>query len=267
MSSSKVKFLSILISFFSTIFLSSCVETKKIVYFQNINNDEMNVKVIVPKAKTLQPNDILAIVVNSLSEESNTLFNLPNINSLTVSNFSSNMGMGRAQPLGYRIDSLGFISMPLIGKIKIKDLSVQTASDSLENRLAKFLKEPTVSIRILNHKFSILGEVNRPGVYNLIEDYISIPEAIGMAGDLTIFGRRDNILLIRESVEKGREMIRLDLTSKDLLSSKYYYLGQNDILYIEPLKTRATSTDQNYQLVPIFTGIVSALGILILNLK
>lgn len=247
--------------------LTSCVQTKQIVYFQGDTTRYSVKETVSSKPKQIGSKDILAIVINSLSEESNLLLNAPNISSLTVSNYSINNGMGKSQPIGYAVDSVGYISMPLIGKMKLKGLTLDAAADSITIRLSKFLKEPVVSVRILNHKFSVLGEVNRPGVYNLINDNTSILEALGVAGDLTIFGKRNNVLLIREQLSGKKELIRIDLTSQDILSSKYYYIENNDVLYIEPLKTKATATDQNYQLVPIFTGIVSALGILILNLK
>lgn len=247
--------------------LTSCVQTKEIVYFQGDTTKYIVMQVPPPMIKKIQPKDILAVVVSSLSDESNAVFNLPNLNALTFSNFTINPGTGRSQPVGYTVDSLGFVSLPLIGKIHLSGLTLFAASDTITTRLNKYLKEPTVSVRILNHKFSVLGEVNRPGVYNLLEDRVTIPEALGLAGDLTIFGKRNNILLIRERTIGKRELVRIDLTSRDILSSPYYYIEQNDVIYVEPLKTRATSTDQNYQLVPIFTGIVSALGILILNLR
>jgi polysaccharide export outer membrane protein len=259
--------LSLLICLVSLSMMTSCVETKQIVYFQGDTTRYISLQVPPPAIKTIQPNDILAVMVSSLSDESNVIFNMPNVNNLTVSNFSSTNGMGKSQPSGYYVDSLGYISMPLIGKVLLKNLTLHVASDTIRKRLSQFLKEPTANVRILNHKFSVLGEVNRPGVYNLLEDRITIPEALGMAGDLTIFGKRNNILLIRERILGKRELVRIDLTARDILSSPYYYLEQNDVLYIEPLKTKATATDQNYQLVPIFTGIVSALGILILNLR
>lgn len=245
--------------------LTSCVQTKQIVYFQGDTARYISMKAPLPLVKTIQSKDILAVLVSSLSDESNAIFNLPNVNALTYSNYSINSGMGRSQPVGYSVDTLGYVNLPLVGKVKVKGLTTNVAADTISNRLAVYLKDPTVSIRILNHKFSVLGEVNRPGVYNLLEDRVTLPEALGMAGDLTIFGKRDNILLIRERVYGNRELVRIDLTSRDILSSPYYYIEQNDVIYIEPLKTKATATDQNYQLIPVISGIVSALGVLLVN--
>ncbi len=247
--------------------LTSCVQTKQIVYFQGDTAKYISMKVPQPGPKYIQPSDLLGILVTSISSGSNELFNAPLLGGVNVINYSQTPGQGRNQPLGYMVDSLGDVVLPLVGRINVKDKTITQASTLIESRLKEFLKEPSVSVRILNHKFSVLGEVNRPSVYNLVEDRLTLTEALGMAGDLTIFGKRSNVLLIREAKDGMREMVRIDLTRKDILSSKYYYVQPNDIIYVEPLKTKATVTDQSYQLVPIFTGIVSALGILILNFR
>ncbi|WP_052353969.1 polysaccharide biosynthesis/export family protein [Flectobacillus major] len=257
----------LLIGFVSLSLMTSCVQTKKIIYMQGDTSKYLSSFVPKMKPQTINSGDLVSIMVVSLDAESNVTFNFMNLSNLSISNFSNSQGLGKSQPLGYLVDSAGFVNMPLIGKILLKDLTLSAASDSIGLRLKNYLKEPTVSVRILNHKFSVLGEVNRPAVYNMVEDRTTILEALSMAGDLTIFGRRENILLIRESLDGKREMVRVNLTKREFLDSDYYYIRPNDVLYVEPLKTKATATDQNYQLVPIFTGIVSALGILILNLR
>lgn len=259
--------LSLLLGCFLVLSLNSCVQTKQIVYFQGDTSRYISLKVPVATPRYIQPSDILGVLVTSISTGSNELFNAPLAGNMSVSNYSQNPGQGRNQPFGYLVDSLGNIVMPLIGKINVKDKTIDQAALLIEAKLKDYLKEPSVSVRIANHKFSVLGEVNRPSVYNIIEDRLTLTEALGMAGDLTIFGKRENVLLIREGKNGLREMVRIDLTKRDILTSPYYYVQPNDVIYVEPLKTKATVTDQSYQLVPIFTGIVSALGILILNLR
>lgn len=259
--------LSLLLGCFLVLSLNSCVQTKQIVYFQGDTTRYISLKVPAATPRYIQPSDILGVLVTSISTGSNELFNAPLMGNMSVSNYSQNPGQGRSQPFGYLVDSLGNIVMPLIGKINVKDKTVDQAALLIEAKLKEHLKEPSVSVRIANHKFSVLGEVNRPSVYNIIEDRLTLTEALGMAGDLTIFGKRENVLLIREGKNGLREMVRIDLTKRDILTSPYYYVQPNDVIYVEPLKTKATVTDQSYQLVPIFTGIVSALGILILNLR
>ena len=173
------------------------------------------------------------------------------------------------QPIGYEVDSIGNIELPIVGIVNVRGLSCPEASDTIRNRLNKYLKHPTANVRILNHRFTILGEISRPATYNIIDNNLSIVEAIGMAGDLTIYGRRDNIILIREEHGK-REQIRLNLLSRDILSSPYYYLRNGDIVYIEPSMVKSTYNDRSYQMLPIVTSIVSAvtsLGVLILSLS
>lgn len=253
-------------------FFTSCVtvDTRKITYFQSADTLPYQVlPPITPQVTRIGPDDILAVTVSSLSEESNIVFNFPNINALNTTVFAgNNMGgqMGR-QPLGYLVDSTGKIEMPLVGKVKLSGLTLQQAGDSIKVRLLNYLKEPTVNVRYLNHKFTVIGEVNRPGVFNLLDDHTTLPEALGMVGDLTIYGLRKNVMLVRTNNDK-REVIRIDLTSRDFFNSPYYYLRNNDVIYVDMDKGKVTFTDQRVQriqLIPIFTGIATTV-VVILNL-
>jgi polysaccharide export outer membrane protein len=217
---------------------------------------------MIPK---IQADDILAITVSSLSEESNIIFNFPNINPITTTSFPGGIGGGaKNQPLGYLVDPAGNIEMPLIGKAKIIGLTLEESGTLIKEKLEKFLKEPTVNVRLLNHKFTVIGEVNKPGVYNLLDNHTTLPEVIGMAGDLTIYGRRDNLMIIRITNGK-REVVKIDLTKRDFLDSSYYYIQNGDMVYVETMKGKITSTDRTIQLIPIVTGVASTF-ILLLNL-
>ncbi|MBA4850542.1 polysaccharide biosynthesis/export family protein [Emticicia sp. BO119] len=259
--------------FFSGVlfFASSCVRvtTKDITYFQS--DDSLSYQTlpsITPQVTLIQPDDILAVTVSSLSEESNVIFNFPNINPLTTTSFpgvNSGGGMGRNQPLGYLVSPQGNIDMPLVGSIQIKGMTLEQSADSIKSKLLKFLKEPTVNVRFLNHKFTIIGEVNRPAVFNLLDDHTTLPEAIGMAGDLTIYGLRKNVTLIRTTGDK-REVVKIDLTKRDFFNSPYYYIRNNDVIYIDINKGKVTYTDQriqNLQLIPIYTGIVTTAALIL----
>ncbi|RYU93741.1 polysaccharide biosynthesis/export family protein [Emticicia agri] len=251
-------------------FVSSCVRvtTKDITYFQS--GDSLSYQTlpsITPQVTFIQPDDILAITVSSLSEESNVIFNFPNINPLTTTSFPGGTGggMGRNQPLGYLVSPKGNIDMPLVGAISIKGMTLEQAADSIKVKLLNFLKEPTVNVRFLNHKFTIIGEVNRPSVFNLLDDHTTLPEAIGMAGDLTIYGLRKNVTLIRTTGDK-REVVKIDLTKRDFFNSPYYYIRNNDVIYIDINKGKVTYTDQrvqNLQLIPIYTGIITTAALII----
>ena len=250
---------------------SSCVRvtTKDITYFQSKDSLAYEtMAAITPAVTKIQPDDILAVTVSSLSEESNVIFNFPNINPLTTTYFPGGTGggQGRNQPLGYLVTPKGNIDMPLVGSVRLTGLTLEQAADSIKVKLLNFLKEPTVNVRFLNHKFTVIGEVARPAVFNLLDDHTTLPEALGMAGDLTVYGLRKNVMLIRTTAEK-REVVRIDLTSRDFFNSPYYYLRNNDVIYIDVSKGKVTYTDQRIQtlqLIPIFTGIATTV-ILIFN--
>lgn len=250
--------------------LSSCTTTKQTIYFQGDTASYISLKPIIPRSVRAQPEDILGITVSSLSEESNKMFELPISAGLHYAIYPGTIGGGTGlQPLGYQVDSLGLIEIPLIGRVKVSNLTTSEVADTLRRKLNLYLKEPTVNVRILNHKFTILGEINRPATYNILDNRTSIIEAIGMAGDLTIFGRRENVVIIRQENNK-REQVRVNLLSSNILNSPYYYLRNGDIIYIEPSRVKVTSNDRTFQLLPIVTSIVGAfvaVSALIINLK
>ena len=249
----------------ATAFLPSCISPKSIVYFQGDTLRYSVDSIRQSYTPPIQPNDLLSIVIGSLSPESDAIFNVPSQYTTVTTNYAASGSGSRQQSLGYLVDSDGYIEMPLVGRIRVRDMKTQVAADTIRARLLTYLREPTVTIRSLNFKVSVLGEVVRPAVYVISDEKITLPELLSLAGDLTIYGRRDNITIIRE--ENGlREYAKVDLTSRNIFDSPYYYLHKNDVIYIEPIKARMTATDRNVQLIPVITGIVSALGILAFNL-
>lgn len=263
-------FIPILVLSILVFLLSGCSTIPKTVYFQGDTSRIVPLKVIKPSVVRIKSNDILGITVTSISEDVNKLFELQITGGLRYSGYpnvqSNGMGM---QPIGYEVDSIGNVELPIVGTVSVNGLSCSEAADTIRNRLNRYLKNPTTNVRILNHRFTILGEVARPATYNIVDNSLSIVEAIGMAGDLTIYGRRDNVILIRE--ERGkREQVRLNLLSREILSSPYYHLKNGDIIYIEPSVVKSTSNDRSYQMLPIVTSVISAvtsLGVLILSLS
>lgn len=246
---------------------TSCVSPKSIVYFQGDSTQYRSERISQTYRPVIQQNDILSIIVGSLNAEANELFNIPNKFTVVSSNYSTTTGGGaRMQPLGYLVDTDGNIELPLIGKVKVAGLLTQDASDVIRTKLEEYLKEPTVTVRNVNFKVSVMGEVVRPGVYVIPDEKISLPEVLSMAGDLTVYGNRKAVVLIRE--ENGqREHIRLDLTTRDIFNSPYYYLHKNDVLYIEPVAARVTSTDRVYQLTPLIVSIATALSLIFVRFK
>jgi len=250
--------LSLIVSF------SSCVSRQDVTYFQSssIENDSEQLEIARKYVATIQEGDILQIIVSSLSPEASAMFNPfpPQANILQQSQ-TNNLPPAN----GYLVDPEGNISLPLVGKVQLKGLSTTSANDLITQKLNKFLQQPTVSLRILNYKVSVMGEVNRPSVYTIPNEQITLPEAISLAGDLTIFGKRNNILVIRE-IDGKRNFVRVDLTKRDLFSSPYYYLHANDVVYVEPTKGKVTSSDRTIQLAPIVISGLSLLTVLITTL-
>jgi len=248
-------------------FTTSCVSPKTIVYFQGDSLRYSSQEITQKYVPLIQPNDILSIVVGSLNAEANEVFNTPNLFTTTSTNYSATGG-AKMQPLGYLVDSDGTIEVPLVGKVKIGGLRTTDAADTIRTRLMSYLKEPSVIVRNLNFKISVLGEVKLPAVYVIPDEKITLPEVLSLAGDLTIYGNRSNVMIIREENGK-REYARLDLTSREVFNSPYYYLHKNDVIYVEPVKSKMLDTDSRIRTVPLIATIVggiSTLGILILNI-
>jgi len=230
------------------LFSPSCITRKDISYFQDISDTLTVGKITQDYEAVIQPGDIVSVHVTSLSQESNAFFN------------SVDEETGRLMANTYLVDASGAIEMPLIGNIKISESTTQVVKYLIRNKLDKYLVEPTVRVRIKNFKVTVLGEVAKPGVYSIPDEKITLVEALGLAGDLTIFAQRNNVLLIREK-DGNRQFVKLDLRSKDFFESEYYYLHSNDILYIEPGKGKIASADAWYRILPIVFSGLTALGL------
>jgi polysaccharide biosynthesis/export protein len=230
--------------------VTACVNPKSATYFSDQKDAE--IKTSNQSAKALiRNNDVLNINVTSMSTQPTNLFNISNVSS--NSNPSSSFpGLYNSQPAGYLVDPEGYIKLPYLGKIKAEGLSSNELADTITNGILskKLMIDPIVNVRLLNFKVTVLGEVGRPMVINVPNEKISILEAIGMAGDLTMFAKRDRVLLIRE--EDGKKVTkRLDLNSSSMLTSPYYYLKSNDVIYVEPNNAKISSTSKSRQVLPI----------------
>jgi polysaccharide export outer membrane protein len=248
------------------LFMQSCRSLREIALFQS--SDSVLVKQIpkvIPDVPKVQPNDILAITVSSMDQTSNEVLNFANVNRLYTSLFpGTSAGGGQAgQPLGYLVDSFGRVELPFIGKIQVSGYTLSETADIVRGLIdSSLVAEPAVNVRFLNHKFSVMGEVGRPGTYNLLENRTSLPEALAMAGDIGVFGNREYVLLVRQN-DQTQEMVRLDLTTDFIFTSPYYYLKNGDVIYVEPLKEKATTTDRRVQLAPIVLSAVSTTIVLL----
>ena len=238
--------------------LSSCVNTRKATYFVDQQDATLPSSVTIPQTIITQ-NDLLSITVSSLNAQASALFNAPNVTGGTTSGSGAPI-----QSSGYLVDADGNIQFPLLGTIKASGLTENQLKATLIKSLIdkKLLLDPIVTVRHLNFKVTVLGEVGNPTVVNVPNEKITLLEALGLAGDITIYGKRDNVMVIRE--ESGAKVIkRLNLSSSELFNSPYYYLRSNDIVYVEPNKTKVASSSRGTQLLPIILSGLSFAAIII----
>ena len=222
-----------------TTICTSCYYNKKWVYLQDKSYSENQVTQVrnEPTSYRLRPNDILSVKVKSTAEEGTSdIFNIsPSQNFMTVD-------AGNLYMQGYSIDNLGQITLPILGKITVVNLTVDEAETLIQKETNRYLKNATVIVKLASYKITVLGEVKSPGYKYIYNEQVTLLEGLGMGGDLTENGNRKRIKLIRQ-VPTGSEVVMLDLTNPSLLKSKYYYLMPNDVLYIEPLKAQASRSN------------------------
>ncbi|MFT4224751.1 polysaccharide biosynthesis/export family protein [Dysgonomonas sp.] len=243
---------------FCLLLLSSCNSSKDIIYLQDIPL-EQNLATIKSSEIAIMPRDMVSIVVSSKDPLLAALFNLPRVTYQTGT-AQFNEGSNN-QILGYTVDAKGYIDFPVLGTIQVEGLTRKQLSVMIKERLIAddLLRDPVVTVDFMNLKISMLGEVNSPGKYSIDRDQINILEAISMAGDLTIYGKRDRVFVMREK-DGGRITYKMDLRSSGIFSSPAYYLQQNDIVYVEPNNVRAgqsTVNDNNVKSVSLWMSVIS----------
>ncbi|MGV9003515.1 polysaccharide biosynthesis/export family protein [Flavobacterium sp.] len=238
------------------VLLQSCASRKTIAYLQDVDSNNKS-SANYTYEPVLKNDDLLSIIVSADDPEITYPFNIPQIQgNYQVSDSQSGIKT-------YLIDSDGFIEYPVIGKIKLGGLSRKEAVTKLTEKIKEYITKPTINLRILNYKIAVLGEVTRPGNYNLQSERITILEAISQAGDLTIYGKRDNILIIREK-DGVKSFNRVDITKSDFINSEFYYLTQNDVIVVEQNKTRVNASAFGPNIAAIISGASVLLSILIL---
>ncbi len=238
--------------------LSSCYYNRRLVYLQDKQFSEFRPTLVVNKKSVyrLQPSDILSVQVKSSTETdaSNTAFNVA----------SRQSGMfatpGSLFLEGYTINNKGKISLPIIGEMEVKDLTLEEVQQNIQTQANKYLTKPTVIVKLTSFKVTVLGEVKNPGYLYVYNNQVTVLEVLGLAGDLTPVANRHNIKLIRQ-LPTGSSVILLDLTDSKLLNSEYFYLMPNDVLYVEPLKARSHKTNLEVMSV-VFAGLTTAVLIL-----
>jgi polysaccharide export outer membrane protein len=243
---------------------SSCISNKKLLYLQQLDTKADTLFSMQRAKYRLQANDIVQIQIKIpfASPEVNNAFE---INS-SSSNMMRQIGEGDFYYIfGYSLNDSGFVDLPLLGKVKLIGKSLEECSEIIKIELEKSFKEPYVVVRIGGLRFSVLGEANRPGKYVIMQNQLTIFEALAAAGDLRVIAKRDKINLLRQYPE-GSRLHTLNLLDRNIVSSPYYFIQPNDIIYIEPMKIRALGTGET--LIPTITSVIGALSstLLIINL-
>ena len=224
------KSLKLAVAILLSISMGSCVSKKEMLYLQEAEGIKA-MEAIVKVEPKIQQGDILSINVSAIDAEAALPFNL----------FEADNTTSVPRPITYLVNSDGEINFPVLGKIKVEGFTTKEITNNLTSSLAAYIQKPIVNIRLTNFKVTVLGEVKSPGTYPVPNERISILEAIGLAGDLTIQAERKTLMLIREQNGK-RTFVDIDLTSREILNSPYFYLAQNDVLIVEPNKSKINSS-------------------------
>ena len=208
------------------IMLASCMSTQKVTYFQNLDNVDLSKTTGLYDAK-IMPKDILSITVHTLTPEASEAFNL------------------KGSTSGYLVDNEGNIDFPVVGTLSLGGMTTKEAEALIKSKIVPYMaasENPIVQVRMSNYKYAMLGGIKMPGVYTAPNEKISIVEAIARAGDLDLYGQRDKIFLIRENAQGLREYHQLNINDAEIFNSPYFYLQQNDIVYVEPKKVQARNS-------------------------
>lgn len=228
------------------ILLIGCNNYKKVLYFQNIDRAKVKKEKIDNYSPlVIQTEDILQINVASLNPEASAIFSFS----------SASSGGGSSSGSEYLVDHEGKINFPLLGSLKVTGVTTSDLREKIRHQLLIYLKEPIVNIRIVNFKVSIIGDVASPGVYNVQNEKISIPELLSMAGDINLSAKRNNIILIREQ-DGNREFIPIDLT-QNIFQSPYYYLKNNDLIYVQPDRNKVGGAWNTFNTVVSLISVAS----------
>lgn len=263
----KKLYYSILLSI-ATALLSSCGSVKNVAYFQNSDSIDFNNSVYLYDAR-IMPKDVLSITVSTVNPEASAPYNL--IVRPTLTSTASNIATSGGSLQTYLVGNDGNIDFPVLGTLHVGGLSKAECEKMIHDKLLPYMnaaENPVVTVRMSNYKISVIGEVNRPGMFTVSNEKINILEALAQAGDLTIYGVRNNVKLIRENAKGKKEIYRVNLNDANIISSPYYYLQQNDIVYVEPNKVKAKNSaiGQSTTIWISVTGALVSLASLVVNI-
>lgn len=254
----------VLIVFFSSLLLTSC-KTERIAILKDIP-DTTSVRYI-PLSKYSSPvvrvDDILNITIQTLDPQANGILNQGNLPAATGAVSGNSLSASQAVVSGYLVGKDGSVHMPYIGSVFVKGLTTEQIRDTVSEKISFYFKDPVVNVRFANFKVSVLGEVKNPSTFLIPNEKPTVIDALGLAGDITIYGRRDNVMLIRDN-EGQKEITRLNLDSSKSISSPYFFLRPNDVLYVEASASKVESTDayrnRNYTIIAAALGFLTVLS-------
>lgn len=226
--------------------ITSCGSSKNVAYLQDDDSDGLFETTFANQTKvmydaTIMPKDLLTITVSATEPEAVRPFNL------VMPSFTSGSDIrttGQSQLQTYLVDNNGYVNFPVIGKIQLKGLTKNQAEEKVKGLLMSYIKEePIVTVKFVNYKISVIGEVARPNTFTIVNEKVNIFEALAMAGDMTIWGRRDNVKIIREDAEGRKSIIFMNLNDRNIIYGDNFYLQQNDVVYVEPNKVKAQNSE------------------------
>lgn len=254
-------------------YASSCSTPRNITYFKDVP-DSVKQKLVdqsVYNTPVIQPDDILTVTILTLDPTATAVLNQQSaisgpLNNNTNNSSSINTPAGNASV--YLVDREGNVILPLLGKVSVKGRTTDQVRDDIRTKAAEFYKDPVVNVRFANFKITVLGDVNRPSSYIMPNEKVTLLDALGMAGDLTIYGKRENVMLIRDNINGKKEIIRFNLNDSKIFSSPYFYLHQGDVIYVEPNKAKISGSDmEQVRRISIFSSILSVVIIIVTRIN
>jgi len=231
------------------VLLSSCSSYKKITYFKDLNdssniyNQGESINSIAYQPLIIQPDDILQVIISTIDPDENDALNISQGNKSWGSN--SELFNAPKKVDGYLVNKKGDIELPVLGTFHVVGLTTDEIKDTVFKAASKILKQPVINVRLINFTVNVLGEVTRPGSYVIAGEKASVLDALSLAGDMTIYGKRDNVILLRNENGVQKKVARFNLNNTAMLSSPYFYLRQGDVIYVEPTRAKAASTDMS----------------------
>lgn len=248
--------------------LFSCSSYKQISYFKDLDDSSKmytqgrSIQTAVYHPITIQPDDILQVVVSTIDPQTNEAFNVSQDDKTTttsdVLNAPKNLN-------GYLVDKNGDIELPVLGRFHVEGQTTEQIKDSVTAAASKLLRQPVVNVRLANFTVNVLGEVTHPGSYNIAGEKASVLDALSLAGDMTIYGKRDNVILMRSDNGIQKKVARFNLNNTQMMSSPYFYLRQGDVIYVEPTKSKAASTDNRATRTYAIAGSVLSVILIVIS--